>query len=49
MDSTALGTLVGAVNRSKRMAARSKWSGPSDRIAGLFHVMELDTVVLLCA
>ena len=49
MDSTALGTLVGAVKQVKARAGLLSVVGASDRIAKLFHVTQLDTVVPLCA
>lgn len=49
MDSTALGTLVGAVKKVESRGGTLSVVGASDRIARLFHVMELDTVVPLCA
>jgi anti-sigma B factor antagonist len=48
MDSTALGTLVGAVKKVESCGGTISVVGASDRIARLFHVMELDTVVRLC-
>jgi anti-anti-sigma regulatory factor len=49
MDSTALGTLVGAVKKVEARGGTLSVVGASDRIARLFHLTELDTVVPLCA
>jgi anti-anti-sigma factor len=49
MDSTTLGTLVGAVKKVKARGGRLSVVGASDRIARLLHIMELDTVMPLCA
>jgi len=48
MDSTALGTLVAAVKRVKVRGGTLSVVGASDRIASLFHITKLDTVVPLC-
>jgi anti-sigma B factor antagonist len=49
MDSTALGTLVGAVKKVNARGGTLSVVGASERIARLFHVTQLDTVVPLCA
>jgi anti-sigma B factor antagonist len=49
MDSTALGTLVAAVKNVKARGGTLSVVGASDRIARLFHVTQLDTMVPLCA
>jgi anti-anti-sigma factor len=49
MDSTALGTLVGAVKKVEARGGGLSVVGASDRIARLFHLMGLDTEVPLCA
>ena len=48
MDSTALGTLVAAVKKVKARGGTLSVVGASERIASLFHITELDTVVPLC-
>jgi anti-sigma B factor antagonist len=48
MDPTALGTLVAAMKKVKARGGTLSVVGASDRIARLFHITELDTVVPLC-
>lgn len=48
MDSTALGTLVAAVKKVKARGGTLSVVGASDRIANLFHITKLDTLVPLC-
>ena len=48
MDSTALGTLVAAAKKVTARGGTLSVVGASDRIASLFHVTKLDTVVPLC-
>jgi hypothetical protein len=47
MDSTALGTLVAAMKRVQVRGGTLSVVGASDRIAGLFHITGLDTVLAL--
>ena len=47
MDSTALGTLVAAVKKVKARRGTLSVVGADDRIARLFHITGLDTVVPL--
>ena len=48
MDSTALGTLVAAVKKVQARGGTLSVVGASDRIASLFHITKLDTVLPLC-
>jgi anti-sigma B factor antagonist len=48
MDSTAFGTIVAAVKNVKARGGTLAVVGASDRIARLFHVTQLDTVVPMC-
>lgn len=48
MDSTALGTLVAAVKKVQARGGTLSVVGASDRIASLFHITKLDTVLRLC-
>jgi anti-sigma B factor antagonist len=48
MDSTALGTLVAAAKKVKARGGTLSVVGANDRIASLFHITKLDTVVPLC-
>jgi anti-sigma B factor antagonist len=45
MDSTALGTLVAAMKKVQVRGGTLSVVGASDRIAGLFHITGLDTVL----
>jgi anti-sigma B factor antagonist len=49
MDSTALGTMVAAAKKVKARGGSLSVVGASDRIAELFHITGLETVVPLCS